>query len=237
MEGKQRFKRFKFDPDNEIINSILDVHLPYYAKLGNENKKAFRIRLCRFLRTTRFAAVPPLELSPQMAIRIAATFTQITFGMRKNMLDIFIDIKIHPEHYFNERTKKFHKGEVDTSGIIQLSWEDFTKGFAISDDGYNLGIHEMAHALALELLDERQTYAELMPALRNVFMIARNEIKDKNQRSELLRHYAYVNIQEYFAVATEAFFESPFKMQEQHPELFDALCRLFGQKPINILPA
>lgn len=231
--GTNGSRRFKFKPEDEIILQILETHLPYYNKLKPEQRSIFRIRLCRFLKSTRFVGVMPLKVTEEMAIRVSAAFTQITFGMRKNVLDIYIVIKIHPEHYYNERTKRFHKGEVDTTGIIKLSWEDFVKGYEISDDGYNLGIHEMAHALALELFDERQTYIELMPHLRKLFMMARDEIKDPMQRSHFLRHYAYVNVQEYFAVATEAFFEAPFIMRAQHPELFEAMCNLYGQKPLE----
>lgn len=47
----------------------------------------------------------------------------------------------------------------------------------------------------------------------------------------LLDPYAATNPAEFFAVATEAFFEQPRAMQQHHPELYDELKRFYQQDP------
>ncbi len=44
--------------------------------------------------------------------------------------------------------------------------------------------------------------------------------------------YATTNEAEFFAVVSEYFFERPEQFQTKHPELYDMLSRIFGQKPV-----
>jgi Mlc titration factor MtfA (ptsG expression regulator) len=52
----------------------------------------------------------------------------------------------------------------------------------------------------------------------------------------VLRSYAGVNPAEFFAVATEAFFDAPVPLRGEHPELYDVLGRYYGQDPASRLP-
>jgi len=49
--------------------------------------------------------------------------------------------------------------------------------------------------------------------------------------SPVLRPYAGVNPAEFFAVATEVFFNRPLELAEHEPELFDELRFFYGQDP------
>ncbi|HEX9610635.1 MAG TPA: zinc-dependent peptidase, partial [Gemmatimonadales bacterium] len=50
-------------------------------------------------------------------------------------------------------------------------------------------------------------------------------------RRSVLDHYGAKNKAEFFAVATETFFEQPEQLQQRHPELYDELRRFYGQDP------
>ena len=52
-----------------------------------------------------------------------------------------------------------------------------------------------------------------------------------------LRAYAGVNPGEFFAVATEVFFDAPVPLRDEHPELYDVLADFYRQDPASRVPA
>ena len=86
----------------------------------------------------------------RIKVLIAATIAQIGFGFEFITFEDFDKIIIFPKAYYSKYTGHYHKGEVNTAGVIVLSWADFLESFNISDDGYTVGLHEIAHALRLE---------------------------------------------------------------------------------------
>jgi hypothetical protein len=54
--------------------------------------------------------------------------------------------------------------------------------------------------------------------------------RERAQR-KVLRAYGAQNEAEFFAVATEAFFEKPARMKELTPELFEQLKQFYGADP------
>jgi len=51
----------------------------------------------------------------------------------------------------------------------------------------------------------------------------------------VLDYYGATNKAEFFAVATETFFEQPIQLRQQQPELYDALRVFYGQDPAQRL--
>ncbi|CAN0512142.1 unnamed protein product, partial [Phaeothamnion confervicola] len=52
-------------------------------------------------------------------------------------------------------------------------------------------------------------------------------------RPSVLDTYGATNPAEFFAVATESFFEQPARLKRKHPELYDELKRYYHQDPIR----
>ena len=50
----------------------------------------------------------------------------------------------------------------------------------------------------------------------------------KNPRKSVLDRYGGTNPAEFFAVATEAYFEKPRQLLKRHPELYNELNRFYG---------
>src|SRR5438445_13353805 len=55
--------------------------------------------------------------------------------------------------------------------------------------------------------------------------------ESKQGRPSLLDHYGSVNEVEFFAVASECFFEQPLEMKREHPDLYSVLGRYYRQDP------
>ena len=133
-------------------------------------------------------------------------------------------------------------GEAWYRGPIVLSWRQVLSGGRDRSDGNNVVLHEFAHYIdgldgdvsgSPPLADRRQqqmwyrvTEAEYR---RLVGQARRNEVS-------LLDHYGASNRAEFFAVATECFFEQPGAMKRQHAELYGVLRDFYRQDPAEWLP-
>jgi Mlc titration factor MtfA (ptsG expression regulator) len=210
--------------------------MSYYQRLSPLEQKRFAIRCQIFINTKTF--IPRggkgFVLVPEMIAKIAASAVEISFGFPKMGFEHFSRILIYPTDYYSRITRQYHKGEVNVRGMIVLSWSSFQDGYAKDDDGINLAIHEMAHALKLENRIENGDYqfldAQLMKALRDEFQ--RLSTLQSPAESTLIRAYALTNIHEFFAVLCENFFERPSALQHEQPQLYSIISRLLMQNPL-----
>ena len=104
-----------------------------------------------------------------------------------------------------------------------------------------MAIHEMAHALQHESFisetgidrDFKTDFAKFSSISGPVFA------KVIVERRSYLRSYAFTNLQEFWAVSVEAFFENPVGLKQNLPELYGTLCDVLNQDPLTadkILP-
>ena len=127
-------------------------------------------------------------------------------------------------------------------GPVVLSWGRVRRELKGQSLGRNVVLHEFAHHLdglcgdmdgAPPLGDrqrERQWYAVTEAEyLRLVGAARRGE-------ATLLDHYGAKNRAEFFAVATECFFELPHELGERHAELYATLADFYRQDPRKWLP-
>lgn len=173
-------------------------------------------------------------VTQEMKVLIAASAVQLTFGLPEVQLAGFDKIFVYPSKYFSKVNKIYQTGEVDARGTISIAWEAFEKGYSNPTDGYNVGLHEMAHALTFENrksdfelnIFDKETYRDWKKAVVKEFKRIRN-----GERS-FLRYYAFSNQEEFFPVCTEYFFERPVDFKRERPELYEALCKLLKQDPV-----
>ena len=128
-------------------------------------------------------------------------------------------------------------GESWTQGYVVLSWEDALRGIARTHEGRNVVFHEFAHQLDSEsgtsegvpLLPESSMYADWARVLGAEY----DSLCDSVERGEttFLDPYGTVSPAEFFAVATEFFFELPVEMEQRHAELYEQLKQFYKQDP------
>ncbi|MBN2728786.1 MAG: zinc-dependent peptidase, partial [Bacteroidales bacterium] len=215
------------------VHETLSKYFDYYQHLNEKDKELFVRRVAFFAGTTNFYAQNGLNLTEIHIMMISATFVQLTFGLKKSILSYFNDFHIFPRHFLNYHTNHYHKGEISMQGSLSLSWEDYLEGQKYPKDGLNVGLHEMAHALSMEITHSGMGYRHLVIKLQAIYYRARNEINNPRYRVMQFREYAYTNMHEYFAVVTEVFFEQAELMREQHPELYKEMCILYKQDPAS----
>ncbi len=126
------------------------------------------------------------------------------------------------------------------SGTIVLAWDDVLRGAASPNDGHNVVLHEFAHQLdsADGLTDGVPTLPPAITpdswehALRHAYhQLAR---PTASGASSPIDRYGLTNRAEFFAVATESFFERPAAMRKAYPELYQQLAGFYLQDPANL---
>jgi len=128
-------------------------------------------------------------------------------------------------------------GESWQTGAIVLAWDAVQGGAADVHDGHNVVYHEFAHQLDAEdgavngapVLPQRSMYSTWARVLGAEYA---QLIQETHQRHRtVLDEYGTQNPAEFFAVATETFFEKPVQFQQRHPELYEELRLFYNQNP------
>jgi len=128
-------------------------------------------------------------------------------------------------------------GESWLSGTVVLAWDDVRHGIRNTDDGQDVVLHEFAHQLDQEsgagngapILHGRTSYASWARVLGQEYQELKK--RSKKFKKTLMDKYGATNPAEFFAVATETFFEKPEKMKEKHPELYEELKKYYNLDP------
>jgi hypothetical protein len=143
-------------------------------------------------------------------------------------------------------------GEAWGNGTIVLGWDAAIEGTRDPEDGHNLIIHEFAHQLSFDhhlvpLSASQQlavagyagsaTYVEPShvvtdaEAWRRVLEESYDRLCAKGTAPTILDKYGTTNLDEFFAVASEAFFERPVELLGEDGVLYGQLVALYRQDP------
>ncbi len=220
----------------EVVRQILNPYFVYYKNLGQQDKAEFIQRVQLFIGRKVFIPRMFKVVTDEMKVLIAASAVQLTFGLPQISLQHFKRIIIYPDYYYSTINKQRHKGEVNPKAqAIVLSWKNFVKGYLVPDDSFNLGLHEMAHALELENLIENDEYDFLHPKTWQKFQEEASKISNliREGKHHFLRTYAGTNEKEFFAVSVENFFERPEAFRNEAPLLYSILVSLLNQDPLK----
>jgi Mlc titration factor MtfA (ptsG expression regulator) len=128
-------------------------------------------------------------------------------------------------------------GEAHVRGPVVLAWDRVLRDGQRPRDGNNVVYHEFAHKL--DMLDSRAdgtpplaTYEEIarwQHVCEHVFL----ELRARTERGQptFIDEYGATNEAEFFAVATEHFFEQARALQRAEPELYEVLRAFYRQDP------
>ena len=224
------------------------ARLPFIQQRAPEDLAELRRLASLFLDQKEFAGAGGLVIDDGMALSIAvqACLPVLRFGL--SPYAGFVGIVVHPDEVVASREvadddgvvhayDEVLVGEAMEGGPIMLSWHDVDLAGSASESSYNVVIHEFAHVL--DMLDgdadgvpplptaaEREAWIALIDADYERFC-------DRVDRGEhtVLDPYGAEGVDEYFAVAAEAFFVNAKATRVEHPELYGMLARYFRQDP------
>ena len=218
---------------------IIEANVPLYRRLPDELKQQLHGLVHIFLAEKHFEGCGGLEITEEMKVTIAAQACMLLLNRRPTFFPKLHTILVYPQTYVARDTSydgqivsdgdDARLGESWQNGPVVLAWDSVKGGTTNTADAHNVVLHEFAHQLDQEdgaadgapILTHRSRYMAWARVLGSEYE-ALQESKKRHRRSVLDR-YGATNPAEFFAVATEAFFEKPRQMQKRHAELYHEL--------------
>ena len=248
-----RRARLRGKPFPDEWRRILYKRVPCVARLPAGLQLQLKQHIQVFLAEKPFLGCGGLVLTDAMRVVIAAQACLLILNRRPaTYFPNLRQILVYPGPFVVNRVRvdgtgvlqdlrQVLSGESWSQGQVILSWEDVLESAANPDDGRNVVVHEFAHQL-----DQETGYANGAPCLgarasrASWLKVFSAEFTLLQQRAEagqasLLSDYGATNPAEFFAVASEVFFELPQRMADEHPALYQELQRFYCVDPLSWL--
>ena len=246
---KSRRPRLRSTPFPPEWLEILHRRFPLLACLPPEDQRELEGLIQVFLAEKQFEGCDGLVITDEIRVVIAA---QACLLLHRDT-DYYPDLKsilVYPSTYFSRVTEEDEEqqaafaGQSWQRGPVILAWDAVQGAVSNPWDGQNVVFHEFAHQLDEEdgrvdgvpVLAAKGPLPERLSRYRSWARILSQEFAQLQQASaaghaSVLDEYGATNPAEFFAVATECFFEKPRQLREKHPELYAELKRFYQQDP------
>ena len=244
---RRRRKKLVAAPLPEASLGILASNVPQYQSLSADERTRFVADLKIFLGEKYWEGCGGLQLTDEMRVTIAAYACLMTVGLGVEVFDHVLSILVYPSafvvphrHALGETSlvgEMAVLGEAHHRGPVILSWDEVLRDARQPGSGGNLVWHEMAHQL--DMLD--RAFDGVPPLARREDMGKWREVvtaeydrlvaDTETGRPTLLDEYGASDLVEFFAVATECFFDRPGALRTRHRDLYQLLAGFYRQDP------
>lgn len=236
-------KKKSVTPDREIIIPsawvvLLQDKVSFYTHLNNEDKLRFQVDCFKFLNDVKIIGVAGVKVELIDRLLVASSAVIPLFGFPEWTYKSINEVVLYPSA-FDRNFNLNNPNEIITgmvgSGIMEgkmiLSKPALVYGFENDNDKDNVGIHEFVH-----LFDKEDGLIDGIPEgfKSNISTmvwvdLVKVKIREIAKNRSKIKEYGATNHQEFFAVASEYFFESPKLLEKKHPELYEMLAEVFNQ--------
>ncbi len=243
-----RRRRLRARPFPAEWQAILEKNLALYRRLPEDLKSQLHSHILVFLGEKNFEGCGGLSVTDEMRVTIAGQACMLLLNRPTRYFPGLNAILIYPRAYVQrarrqeglvefEDQRQVNLGESWSNGTLVLSWNDVANTAHDLRDGHNLVLHEFAHQLDTEdgvgdgipILDQQSKYFHWAEVVNKEY--AQLVSLTKKHKKDIIQAYGATNPAEFFAVATEAFFERPVLMNRKHPELYAELKDFYKVDP------
>ena len=245
--------RLPTDPIPRAWPERVARQVPLVARLSPADQDRLYRLMQLFLKEVPIEACAELELSEEIRVTIAAQACLLLLKMPYPRYNRVRRVLVYPSD-FVPKTVGLHRsgqlvppdlparGQAWQSGVVILGWDAVQRDTLAATDGHNVVLHEFAHMLDAEdgtfdgvpLLDSGSAYRTWAALLSAQF--AEHVTRAEMGELTILDPYGAESRAEFFAVATEAFFEKPVELREDQPRLYALLVDFFKLDPASLLP-
>jgi MtfA peptidase len=247
LRERRRARQFR-SPFPARYRQILERNLPLFLRMPQGLKAELCGHMNVFLREKRFLGCGGLEMTEEMRVTIAGHACLLLLSRKPRYFPGFTSILVYPDTYLVDDVE--YDGEVEICGHdarageswdrgpVILSWRDVAQSFSDDADGQNVVLHEFAHKL-----DEENPDVEGLPVLAGTQaghgewaeVLTRTYESLEEALAQLddpvFDDYALTSPAEFFAVATESFFERAAEMRDQFPDLYEQFRKFYCVDP------
>lgn len=222
--------------------SAVDRNVPAARRMPPGLRARLEALMGAFLAEKEFVGCNGLVVTDEMRATIAALASLLVLGRRGHYDELhsillyptafWVEDEVEDEAGVVERRRRVLSGEAWQSSRIILSWDDVLEAAREPGSGYNVALHEFAHYLDAEglgLAGSDRPLADWADDLAAEF----ESLLDAVDRGDdtFLDPYAAEDEGEFFAVASEDFFERPAGLRSEHPRLYALLREFYALDP------
>lgn len=246
--ARRRRERLLASPFPAEWLAIVEQNVPWYTSLSVADRAELLGHMRVFLEEKRFEGCNGLELTDEIRVTIAAHACRLLLHRETDVFPRLITVLVYPSAYLAKAVEpiagggvlegeQVRIGEAWKDGVAVLSWSDVRESAKGLTFGRNVVLHEFAHILDMEdgaadgtpILPGRDRYAPWIAVMEDEYERLRRD--SHLGRYSVLDDYGATNPAEFFAVASEAFFEKPTVLAKRHPELYAELRAFYRQDP------
>lgn len=244
-------ERLRASPFPDDWRRTIERNVPIVLRLPPADRQELLGHVQVFLAEKHFEGVGGLELTDEIRVTIAAQACLLLLHRDTDYYPLLKSIIVYPSTYVVPEKHSlgggiWEEGEDALLGhtsrslsALVLSWDSTLHGAREVGDGENVVLHEFAHQLDFEqgdvngtpALESNQQYASWARVLGAEYDALRRA-SDEGKPS-VLDDYGAENPAEFFAVATEAFFERPIALRAKHGALYEELRAFYQQDPAS----
>ncbi len=247
---KRRREKLRNQPFPPSWLEIIEKNVPIYRRLTKTDKKEIQGHILVLLAEKNFEGCGGLEVTDEVKVTIAAQACILLLHRETDYYPKLYSILVYPGAFiakghvafdpgYYAETEQVHLGESWKRGALILSWDHVLANAEDVHDGHNVVLHEFAHQLDIEdgyangapPLTHRARHVAWARILGKDYSELRKDAEEG--RSTVLDIYGATDPAEFFAVATECFFEKPVQLKWKHPELYNELKLYFQQDPVQ----
>ncbi len=248
-----RRARIRARPFPTAWRAILRQRMPGFAGLPADLQLRLKKQVQVLLAEKPIIGCAGLEVTDEVRVLVAAQAALLQLGRGASLYPRLRQVLVYPGAFFVQRSAAGEGGVVHDSrralageswqqGQVILSWDDVLRGAAVTDDGFNVVVHEFAHQLDQENgpangapwlggPDGRRRRARWARVMAAEFAVLQQRVAAG--APGLIDAYGATDPAEFFAVVSEVFFERPQALAEQHPALFAELAGCYRVNPLS----
>ncbi len=213
--------------------TFLEESYDHFTRLPPHLLPRFEADVRIFLAEKRITGIG-VGADDELKLLVAASAVTLSLGWADFDWEGLAEVLLYPQDF--DRDYGFERaelaGQAHPWGTVILSVPALFESFDRPDDAYHVGLHEFAH-----LLDLEESRMEGIPAglsqlqQREWVTLMDSEMARLRHGKSIIDDYGAHEPAEFFAVAVEAFFETPVALRQRHQELYRSLSNYFQQDP------
>ncbi len=247
----RRRKKLTAVPFPASWEEIVRRNVPHYCMLDPDEQARLRALIQVFISEKYWEGCGGLQLTDEIRVTISALACLLLLGITHDYYRNVMSILVYPSTVVSPQRKlgffetplapletaKPIIGEAFQQGPVIIIWDAVLHGSRHPELGHNVIYHEFAHKL--DMLDgaadgtpplrDRDEYASWVNICSREYLRLKQEAK--KGRKTFLDAYGATNEAEFFAVATEQFFDQPVRFKKETPDLYDVLREYYRQDP------
>ncbi len=214
--------------------------LSYLSDLDDDEQRRALAHINAIANGVAFVGTDGLEITDEMVVVISGAAARLSRNLPLSVYRQLRRVLVTPAHLEMHDGSGIIFGLASSTGDVTLSWNAVKHGINNPFDGHDTALHEFAH-----ILDVADGVFDGIPpphegdhhgwshALASGFVRFQEKADRGLSRRSVMRDYGATNAAEFFAVATEAFFEKPRQLKKKKPDVYRALVRFYKIDPLR----